>query len=127
MQLTDAFQAKLGSLIGQLYSRVGTKDWTPEAMEAKVSGMLTDLAHWIPDDKVKHLRSEFNTRTQVNVSHVLTVAEITMILRAAPNLKKVVQEKVVEIAVQSLGLDEEASKKLMGRLKADPVLNKALA
>ena len=127
LQLNDAFQAKLGSLIGQLYSRVGTKDWSPEAMETKVSGMLTNLAQWIPDDKVKHLKSEFETRAQVDAAHVLTAAEITTILRSAPNLKKVVQEKVVEIAVQSLGLDETASKKLMGRLKADPVLNKAFA
>lgn len=127
LQLTDAFQAKLGSLIGQLFSRVGTKDWNPEAMEAKVREMLNNLAHWIPDDKVKHLRSEFDARAQNDASHVLTVAEITTILRGAPNIKKVVHEKVVEIAVQSLGLDEAASRKLMGRLKADPVLNKTLA
>ncbi len=31
LQLNDAFQHKLGHLVGNLYSRVGTQDWVPDA------------------------------------------------------------------------------------------------
>ncbi len=49
-----------------------------------------------------------------------------LILKAAPNKKKVVTDKVSEIAASSLNLDEAAKSKLLGRLRADPVLNKEL-
>ena len=123
LQLNDAFQAKLGSLIGQLYSRVGTKDWEPRAREAKVKEMLSGVAHWVDDDKVKHLRSEFASKAAENAELVLSAAEIAAILKAAPSAKSIVTAQVMEIAASSLGLDAEAKKKLLGRLKADPVLN----
>jgi hypothetical protein len=126
LQLTDAFQAKLGSLVGQLYSRVGTKDWAPSALEEKVKHLVNDAAHWIDDDKVKQLRTEFASRAARDAGHVLTLADITSILKAAPNTKKVVTEKMLEIAASSLSLDEAAKTKLLGRLRADPVLNKEL-
>jgi hypothetical protein len=126
LQLTDAFQAKLGSLVGQLYSRVGTKDWKHDAMEAKVKGMLNGVAHWVDDEKVKHLQSEFANRTAGNGAHVLSVTEITAILKTAPNAKTIVTEKVLEIAATSFGLNEAARIKFLGRLKADPTLNKML-
>lgn len=123
LQLNDTFQAKLGSLIGQLYSRVGTKDWEPQAREAKVKEMLTGVAQWIQDDKVKHLRSEFAKKATADAERVLSTAEIAEILKSAPSPKSVVTAQVIEIAASSLGLDEEAKAKLLGRLKADPVLN----
>lgn len=123
LQLNDTFQAKLGSLIGQLYSRVGTKDWEPRAMEVKVKDMLAGVAHWVEDDKVKHLRSEFATKAAEDAERVLSTAEIAAILKSAPSPKSIVTAQVIEIAASSLGLDEAAKAKLLGRLKADPVLN----
>ena len=124
LQLNDAFQAKLGSLIGQLYSRVGTKDWEPLAREVKVKEMLAGVAHWVEDEKVKHLKSEFASKAAEDAELVLSAAEIASILKAAPSAKSIVTAQVMEIASSSLSLDDEAKRKLLGRLRADPVLNR---
>ncbi|MEW6411405.1 MAG: hypothetical protein AB1483_02905 [Candidatus Zixiibacteriota bacterium] len=41
-QLTEIFRAKLGWLIGNAYSRVGTQDWTPEYISEKEFSKIID-------------------------------------------------------------------------------------
>ena len=58
LQLTDTFQAKLGWLVGQMYSRVGTLDWDKAKLNTKISGALNkDAAIWVDDDNLKALES----------------------------------------------------------------------
>ncbi len=91
-----------------------------------MKSLVVGAAHWIEDDKVKHLKAEFENGAAQDASLVLSVTAIASILKAAPNKKKVVTDKVLEIAASSLNLDEAAKSKLLGRLRADPVLNKEL-
>uniref|UniRef100_UPI001B8D100C hypothetical protein n=1 Tax=Collimonas silvisoli TaxID=2825884 RepID=UPI001B8D100C len=55
LSIEDAFQAKLGWLIGQLYSRVGTKDWPNVDLKKKVADAIAKAAVWVVDDDAKAL------------------------------------------------------------------------
>lgn len=62
-RLTGEFQAKLGWLIGNLYSRVGTTDWSEEGHETYHAELLTGLKEqfartiWASEDAVRALQA----------------------------------------------------------------------
>ncbi len=47
LQLTDTFQAKLGWLVGQLYSRVGTQDMDATRLSTKIADYLTNSNSYV--------------------------------------------------------------------------------
>lgn len=51
ISLTEVFQEKLGWLVGNIYSRVGTEDWDPKLVTEKISTLLEGLCEWC-DDRV---------------------------------------------------------------------------
>lgn len=126
LQLNDSFQAKLGSLVGQLYSRVGTKDWDAKQLEAKVSQLTKDAAYYLDDGKVKELEREFEARRVVNQSYMFEAKDLTAAIKAIPTKKKIVVGRAADIAAQLLNLDDAARTRLHGRLQADPTLNREL-
>jgi hypothetical protein len=126
LQLNDSFQAKLGSLVGQLYARVGTKEWERSSMQAKVDQFTKDAAHYVDDEKVKALRGKFDELTAANSAHVMSVEEITGAIKQAPSRKKMILSRTLEVASELLKLDEKQRQKLQGRLQADQALNQAL-
>jgi hypothetical protein len=55
LQLSDSFQHKLGWLVGNIYSRVGTEDWvpkaaTPEQFEAMQDRLVDETTVWVPQE-----------------------------------------------------------------------------
>lgn len=56
--LTDEFRAKLGWLIGNLYARVGTADWPPDAAKAEVKRAIEENLIWLPEEKIKATKIE---------------------------------------------------------------------
>ena len=126
LQLNDSFQAKLGSLVGQLYSRVGTKDWDAQQLEMKVAQITKDAAYYLDEGKVKELEKEFAARCVVNQGYTFEAKDLTAAIKAIPTKKKVVVSRVADIAAQLLNLDNAAKAHLHGRLQADPTLNREL-
>lgn len=126
LQLNDSFQAKLGSLVGQLYSRVGTKDWDAEHLELKVTQLTKDAAYYLEDGKVRQLEKEFATRCETDQNYTFETKELTAAIKAIPTKKKVVVSRAIDIAVECLNLDQAAKTRLQGRLQADPTLNREL-
>jgi hypothetical protein len=56
--MSEIFAAKLGWLVGNLYSRVGTDDWTPEhqkpsEFKKRVEETLEAACKWIDDEQLK--------------------------------------------------------------------------
>jgi hypothetical protein len=61
-QLDDLFQAKLGWLLGQQYSRVGTPDWPDRALEEKIASLSERALTWFPEndfEQIKKLVAKF--------------------------------------------------------------------
>ena len=51
IELRDDFKSKLGWLVGNIFSRVGTEDWTPGHMTAQefkrfINDLLDEICHW---------------------------------------------------------------------------------
>jgi hypothetical protein len=71
VQLTDTFQAKLGWLVGQLYSRVGTQDMEVEKAAKKIADSLKGVALWVDDAKIRALETKFEELLQVDAQQLL--------------------------------------------------------
>lgn len=61
LELKNSFKAKLGWLIGNIYSRVGTEDWTPDNYQHhEFKKILTELVDrnvaWVERDRLKKLK-----------------------------------------------------------------------
>lgn len=66
-QLEEIFRAKLGWLVGNIYSRVATPDWvptrvTPDNFDILVDQMLDDIAIWVSTRNLEKLRAEQQRR-----------------------------------------------------------------
>lgn len=60
-ELNDVFKAKLGWLVGEMYSRVGTKDWAKNQRKEKISKIVDEEVNWVDSsilNKLKKIISE---------------------------------------------------------------------
>lgn len=69
-QLKEIFQAKLGWLVGNMYSRVGTPDWVPEQttqenFNSRVEETLKNICLWVDKPILKYLNREQKTRRKM--------------------------------------------------------------
>jgi hypothetical protein len=88
LSLDSTFQAKLGWLVGHIYSRVGTDDWTPKTLDAqgfdKMANKITnEMCQWIDDRNLRAARK--------NMPDGLTEAEIRDRIRKAKASSKRVE------------------------------------
>jgi hypothetical protein len=70
LSLKDVFSAKLGFLISEIYSRVGTEDWpdnfSPEFFDEFVEETLGGIFMWVPGDKLTRLEKELRKESKIN-------------------------------------------------------------
>ena len=127
LQLTDTFQAKLGWLVGQMYSRVGTEDMSPDRLTKKVADALRGAALWIDDTKIKAIEAKYEELSATDPNRAMTQEEITSAVRAVPTIKQQVISRATEILKEALGTDHEATaQKLSSRLSSDAALTRLL-
>ncbi|TNH40962.1 hypothetical protein [Paracoccus haeundaensis] len=127
LQLRAEFQAKLGWLVGQLYSRIGTQDWEQASLQRKISGLLREAAIWVPDSTISHLEKEFAKRAGEGVDTPMTPHEISKAVAKAPKRKDAVLEQATKIIAAVLGAERHAEvEKLRKRLEADSSLTSLL-
>jgi len=65
LELTLEFKAKLGWLVGQMYSRVATPDWvdnlpTKEEFKNQINDLLDAEVHWVDKKLVRELNSKYS-------------------------------------------------------------------
>jgi hypothetical protein len=119
LQLEDNFQSKLGALIGQMYSRVATRDWDHEALETKIKGLLSQSAYYIPDERLASVRDEIKRSVDVNSSYRLTESELRRILsQKVVSKRDQVLARVSALATE-LKLDAGIAEKLVKKLGND--------
>ncbi len=121
LQLTESFQHKLGSLVGSLYSRIGTEDWVPvhstqqdsvRRCEAPISD--ADLVMWLDPDIHRWVLQKLEAvknPTEDDLKRV--VEEIT-------SERKARKDRVLGIIAEELSatsVQPETTKMVVGRLK----------
>jgi hypothetical protein len=61
-RLEMTFSNKLGWLMGNLYSRIGTKDWPKDSLQQKINehinGSSGDHLYWARENAIEHLKKE---------------------------------------------------------------------
>ena len=122
--ISDVFQAKLGWLLGQMYSRVGTPDLEPSKLTAKVSEYTDGIAVWLEDSKAKSLKKMVKGHKQSNTNAVIGREEIMQMVDKLPKRKAAAIEAIVDIAVaQGLaGRDSNEHQAFRRALENSPVL-----
>jgi hypothetical protein len=121
LSLDDVFQAKLGWLVGNMYSRVGTADWVPDNLtesefSAKVKSFLDDAVRWVDGDQLRAAK-RLVPEGLANRDAMRDLVTETKV----PKRKDRVLDAVLKVARdQALVVDEDAAKKLRVRLENDP-------
>ncbi|TXG81683.1 MAG: hypothetical protein E6R14_07450 [Thermomicrobiales bacterium] len=122
LQLREPFQAKLGWLVGQMYSRVGTQDWSDDSAKTKIDTMLDSLAVWLPERKHTELKKAVRRLKRTNDQFILTKAVLDEQLSALPNRREQVATRIAQLVgtnPAALGSEE----KLRAMLFNDSVIS----
>ncbi|MFM0354120.1 hypothetical protein PQR12_11590 [Paraburkholderia nemoris] len=88
LQLDDAFQAKLGYLIGQQYAKVGTRDWDEQAIDAKVGDIVKTTAVWVPDNDMGALARSVSDFEAANQGTAVDYLKLQALIDKLPTRKE---------------------------------------
>jgi len=120
LQLDATFQAKLGWLVGQMYSRVGTLDWNPSALRQKVNQVLQEAAIWVDDSKVASLEAAFEAFARASPDTPMPQSEISRAIAKVPSKKQQVLKEAARVIEETLGPDQAVlAERLRKRLDGD--------
>lgn len=124
--ITDVFQAKLGWLLGQMYSRVGTPDLPPETMSTRVKQYTDGAALWLDDQDVKALRKLLEDRALAGNTMPPTRNELATLIKQIPKKKAAVIDAVLDVgAAQGLFPAISPERRAFRRaLEKDPAFSK---
>jgi hypothetical protein len=125
LALSPVFQAKLGWLVGHMYSRVGTPDWvtppyTRSQFDKRVDTILGEVTRWVDDDRLelaRERRPENATREELQ-KHIQQVA--------VPKRKDLVLDAVMTVVQRAELVAAEDAEGFRLLLSNDPVLSSLL-
>jgi hypothetical protein len=126
LQLTDNFQAKLGWLVGQLYSRVGTPDWPEEQLRNKISEKLKNTAVWVNDDIISLLDTRVSEFEKTNQDARIDSVTLNGLIKELPIKKERAIEAILNVLISEQLLPPGNDKKklnLQKKLRSDPVFS----
>ncbi len=131
LSLSEPFQAKLGWLVGQLFSRVGTQDWEREKLSLMVKEALANSAVWIDDKQIKQLKKKIKDWSKENPEEQLSIENIKLLVRKLKPKKQQVLDRLSDIlrndkSIQKLIeeglLSEDSLGKVVSRVSQDPTI-----
>lgn len=123
LQLAEPFQAKLGWAVGNIYSRVGTRDWRPDELSRKVDLALGKAIVWVSNDRQRDMLVA--KIDEVAAGGALDDRAVRKLQQEIGNKKKDVVG-LVERLMSDIGIDELARARVSKRLISDPELAKLL-
>lgn len=94
LRLEENFRAKLGWLVGNLYSRVGTKDWPEHEINSLITDRLKDAALWVDDAHLKKLKEFTRHWLLENPDRTLDAEVLEQLLSAIKPRKQEVIERI---------------------------------
>lgn len=133
--LDQAFQSKLGWLIGQMYSRVATTDWVPAELAKNVKNHLVDAAVWVDDSLSKQLTEHLEKWRLDNSEENPTRDQLIHMIKRLPKRKELVLDRVYELLktsklitrlIDKEIINESDLEALLRKLKSDQILTSKL-
>lgn len=118
LQLKDTFQGKLGWLIGDIYSRIGTDDWEAKLLSKKIKSTVESLpVVWVPTEKSKEVKAGI-IKTQQDQGHTDLKPEIILdMVNKIPTKKSKFNARTQEILDEVLGDEDEAKTRIKKLLR----------
>lgn len=126
--LEPAFQAKLGWLVGNLYSRVGTEDWTEEERPKELQAIIKEIfetqvfgdsIQWVPQDT---LAAVLEGQPDITREALIQACEAYKKSLPRDSILDVIQSQIKEVIPE---VTEDALRKIKQRIANDPIFNKA--
>lgn len=99
-QMSDIFQAKLGWLLGQQFSRVGTPDWTNDGLAAKVKNVTERSLSWLPDHQFSQLKTALRKFELDNPGVDLDEVRFAEMCKELQNKRDLVISSVIDVLVR---------------------------
>lgn len=123
LELQDVFRAKLGWLVGNMYSRVGTKDWDQGDLDTQLSSLLQQVSLWIPKNRYKEVRAKVREWKAANGGADPPLEVLAKIVEALPKKEDRLVERLLKILTdQGLVANAEVATNLGNTLRNDTVL-----
>lgn len=122
LELEENFQSRLGWMVGNLYSRVGTRDYADEAhldgkdFDDHLKEFLEDNVNWVSRDRMKYFRTESRRAESVK----------DLIDKVVKKNDEAVDQRIAQIAAavgRAVDLDKEARKIVRAAISNDPALS----
>lgn len=126
--ISDVFQAKLGWLVGQMYSRVGTPDAEPAELTKKVSEYLKGVALWLDESQLAALRPAVAQYLASNPGSTVNAQVLQRLLATIPKRKSLVIDAVLDVlATKGIARNPSPERRMIRlALEADPSFAAAL-
>lgn len=129
-QIAPQFQAKLGWLLGDIYSRVATDDWVPtacsqEEFDSQIDQQLEQLCYWINQKMISKIAQiEKQRKGAQGPDYEISKEELEALIEEFSKQRETKKEEFIQRAVEiaadvSPGIDQQ---KLALRLKNDPIV-----
>jgi hypothetical protein len=125
-ELTDTFQAKLGSIIGQMYSRVAAPEWDENYPDNKVgkvvAGMLKRNFRTIDDDKIAEGEADLKSDGRWGNMSPTEKRDYITRFKITPKRDQIKERALEWFCQDDNKLIELLRARLQGALRNDPVL-----
>jgi len=120
--IADVFQAKLGWLLGQLYSRVGTPDMDALELRSRVQAITDTLAVWFSNNDFKHLQRLLSEHRATRPEVPVDAAVSEILIQNIPRKKAQAVNRILDIAteVALCGNPSKGRHKFRNALEQDP-------
>jgi hypothetical protein len=111
LQVDDLFQAKLGWLVGQRYSRVGTPDWDKSAVDREIESLIKKTAIWLDDQTINNISKEIASIKSTAPETLVDTDRLKELVKNAPDKKESAINVLFEILVEQNILPAEKDPK----------------
>lgn len=135
LSLTDTFQAKLGWLVGQLFSRVGTQDWSMAEKKEQIDNYLNRSIIEVEDKDTHKFQRAVAQWRETHPNRDLEQSDVEKLLASLPQRKREIKDRLVKIVedsrkikdfIQQGQMTEQDVRELRRDLENDPKLAQLL-
>lgn len=123
LQLDDTFQAKLGWLVGQKFSRVGTKDWPEDELGKIIKNVISNTAVWVKDDQIGKLNKAVKEYEEANPKNPVDETTLAKLISTIPDKKEQAIDSLFKVLVDHKIIPEGKDPRkfeLRKKLRSDP-------
>ena len=122
LSLNPIFQAKLGWLVGQMYSRIGTPDWAEEDMNKEINAVIETLAIWVDDRSARALKKLIVQWGLENPGASMGREQLIQLVEKIPQRKLQVVERVLTLLLDNGLVQQTDRKRASNLIRNDPEL-----